>query len=319
MVKKCLFVIKILAMIFIFWFLTYHTQLDFKLFYTLFQNPVLIVAILTICCLIILANAWRWYRLNSIQSIPLSLRKTILFAYIGFSFNTLLPGSIGGDLYRFYYIIKKIPEFKDKVALSIIIDRIIGLTALLLIIAFLLPWYVKIFNKQLIEGCLVLLSVIIVVAVGLFFLVKFSKSRIQNTVMDNTTLNKLAIRIKDMSHIACNYRKAKYIFMENIITSIIAQLLLLIGTLMLMHSMQLPYPSFLNCLLALIITQVVNLIPITPGGLGVGEVAFASILLLLDPHVIAPYATVFCALRMLMIIACIPGTCWGVYSLKKTF
>ena len=41
------------------------------------------------------------------------------------------------------------------------------------------------------------------------------------------------------------------------------------------------------------VTQIVNLIPIAPGGFGVGEAAFAKVLTLMNPGVLGFYATIF--------------------------
>jgi uncharacterized membrane protein YbhN (UPF0104 family) len=67
-------------------------------------------------------------------------------------------------------------------------------------------------------------------------------------------------------------------------------------------------------MLALVIGQVANLVPLTPGGVGIGEAAFANVLLIINPGLTAAYATVFFALRLISTAAYLPGVFIGVFG-----
>jgi len=79
----------------------------------------------------LLAGSWRWQQLLRVQSIRLPLSQTWLITMIGFFFNQFLIGSTGGDLVKGFYAIRQAPERKAKAALSIVMDRVMGLVAIL--------------------------------------------------------------------------------------------------------------------------------------------------------------------------------------------
>jgi uncharacterized membrane protein YbhN (UPF0104 family) len=71
----------------------------------------------------------------------------------------------------------------------------------------------------------------------------------------------------------------------------------------------LKFPSlpFFDFILAIAIAQIVSLIPIAPGGFGIGEVAFANVMTLLNANITGPYATIFLAYRIINILPYLPG------------
>jgi uncharacterized membrane protein YbhN (UPF0104 family) len=57
-----------------------------------------------------------------------------------------------------------------------------------------------------------------------------------------------------------------------------------------------------------IYAMMANSLPFTPGGLGVGEGAFASVCVALEPTVTGiPYGTIFLVLRCVFVLATLPG------------
>ena len=73
----------------------------------------------------------RWQILLRIQGIHVSWPQTGGIVMIGLFFNQFLPGGIGGDAMRLYFIFKLAPRRKIGAALSIAMDRMFGLFTLL--------------------------------------------------------------------------------------------------------------------------------------------------------------------------------------------
>ena len=61
---------------------------------------------------------------------------------VGVFYNTFLPGSVGGDLLKAYFIAKEHPERKARAIATVIADRALGLFGLILFVAVLgsLAW-----------------------------------------------------------------------------------------------------------------------------------------------------------------------------------
>ena len=78
-------------------------------------------------------TAWRWRLLLHAQEIPLSFRRTWGLTMIGLLFNVAIPGSVGGDLIKGYYITRATAGRKTHAATSIVMDRSTGLLGLLFV------------------------------------------------------------------------------------------------------------------------------------------------------------------------------------------
>ena len=83
---------------------------------------------------VILALAtWRWQMLLAVQNIRLSFAEAGRLFFIGHFFNAFMLGVTGGDLAKIYYIANAARQQREAAALSVIVDRIIGLVALLML------------------------------------------------------------------------------------------------------------------------------------------------------------------------------------------
>lgn len=74
---------------------------------------------------------YRWYLLVRALDLPFTLRDAIRLGLVGVFYNTALPGSIGGDLLKAYFIVKDQPTRKPAAVATIVADRIVGLFGLL--------------------------------------------------------------------------------------------------------------------------------------------------------------------------------------------
>ena len=68
-----------------------------------------------------------------IQRIKLSWWRTFGIVMIGLFFNMFLPGLIGGDVARLYFVFKSVPGRKTRATFSVVMDRLFGLFSILLL------------------------------------------------------------------------------------------------------------------------------------------------------------------------------------------
>jgi hypothetical protein len=81
----------------------------------------------------------RWYLLLSVQSIKIGFLAAIRLHFLGLFYNNFLPGAVGGDLLRAWYVTKHTDK-KVPAALSVFVDRAVGLFGILLM-AFGMYWF----------------------------------------------------------------------------------------------------------------------------------------------------------------------------------
>src|SRR4030042_561022 len=82
----------------------------------------------------------RWSLLLKVQSISIGFWPAVRLHFLGLFYNNCLPGAIGGDLPRAWYVTKHTDK-KLEAALSVFVDRIIGLIGMI-IMAFGCYWFI---------------------------------------------------------------------------------------------------------------------------------------------------------------------------------
>lgn len=83
---------------------------------------------LALFVLAVITNAIKWHILLRAQGIPVPLGAVTNYTFVGFFFNNFLPANIGGDVMRGFGL-ARYTEKSAEAAVSVIVDRIIGLLA----------------------------------------------------------------------------------------------------------------------------------------------------------------------------------------------
>ncbi|HSZ58090.1 MAG TPA: lysylphosphatidylglycerol synthase transmembrane domain-containing protein [Tepidisphaeraceae bacterium] len=89
----------------------------------------LAVALLPICFLI---TSIRWHSLLEAQDIHISFSLAFVLNMVGAFYNSFMPGSTGGDLVKAYYAAKHTTH-RTRAVMTVIIDRLLGLLALIIV------------------------------------------------------------------------------------------------------------------------------------------------------------------------------------------
>lgn len=102
-----------------------------------FQRPIHVQPLLLatgIASIGLIITFLRWHMLVRAVGLPFTRYNAIRLGLVGYYFNTFLPGSIGGDIVKAYAIAKEQSRRTVAVA-TVLIDRIIGLWALIWFVA----------------------------------------------------------------------------------------------------------------------------------------------------------------------------------------
>lgn len=113
---------------------------------------------------------WRW--LLQVQGISPSFRRSYGITMIGLFFNLFLPGGTGGDLIKMYYVSREAPGKKAAAVLSVFMDRVVGLLALIAIAGVVCIFsFDEIWNATSLRSWTISLGLIIAGAFGFLFFV----------------------------------------------------------------------------------------------------------------------------------------------------
>lgn len=100
--------------------------IDFSVLRSL-SHPVSITVGLALVFGLIFINNYRWLILLRAQGFEATVRKTLPLSFIGIFFNYAMPGGVGGDVVKGFYLLREHRTQKVAGAVSILMDRIIGL------------------------------------------------------------------------------------------------------------------------------------------------------------------------------------------------
>lgn len=97
------------------------------------------LSIFVICQVMV---GFRWWLLLRTQSIFIDFWAAIRLNFLGWFYNNFMPGSVGGDLLRAWYVTKHTDK-RFEAALSVFVDRIIGLLSTLIIAFFFYVFFLR--------------------------------------------------------------------------------------------------------------------------------------------------------------------------------
>lgn len=85
----------------------------------------------------------RWLLLVRAQGLELSYKDLLSLTMIGNFFNTFMPGSVGGDLIKAWYIAGKEPQRRTRAIFTVLLDRVLGLAVIVFYAAVTLLFYTQ--------------------------------------------------------------------------------------------------------------------------------------------------------------------------------
>jgi glycosyltransferase 2 family protein len=318
-------IIKIFITIVSIYLLSKYDFLDFNILFTL--NFSLSVKLLGLISLIILLGSIKWYYLLRVQNNNISFRDAFESYYLGYALNYVLFG-VAGDIIKTLYIIKK-NDNKIGISISVVIDRVIGLFSMLIILLVFLPQILsknKFFNNNSfidninLSMYYFLFSIFFIIFI--IFIKKFLNSRRINKAIllflykyKNNFIKLIAKTLK----ILFTYRKSSINLLANLFIAIVVQIIIGYSIYVISLDILSQYPSFFNNLISSIVVQIISVIPISPGNIGIGEAAFSQVMYLLNNNILLQYASVYLIFRIFNMLYSIPGAVIYYLLLKREY
>lgn len=219
----------------------------------------------------VLIAGWRWQRLLAIFGINPPLKSLVCVVPIGAFFAIFLPGSTGDDLTRMLYISRLAPGRVGEACTSVVLDRCIGLTAILLLALVCVPWQWSVLatSSQTYWIALIILSAGLAVCIGgaVFFLAGHATHRWYAKRLRSRPAHTLRDEAARMWGLLCDN---KIVVAKLVGAAVIAQLIQCISFYLAGVSVGIP-ESLAVWLTFLPIVLAANALPITIAGIGVRE------------------------------------------------
>ncbi len=190
-----------------------------------------------------------------------SLRRLYPLYLLGSFFNTFLPGLVGGDAVKIYYLYKETGKGAQALS-SVFMDRYMGFTAMMILGLVAYPFGLKYIRGSWIEWLLPLIIISFVLASLVVFGLRLGQ-RI-------SVIGKL----HDYFH---TYRKKRDVIAKALLLSFTLQLLIIFGIYLLAVGLRVELPLSALVIFVPIITAVAT-IPISLSGIGLREAAAVLLL-----------------------------------------
>ena len=219
-----------------------------------------------------LMMAWRACVLLRPRGFEMSLWASFQLTVIGVLFNTCLPGATGGDAVRIYYATAGNTGRKTEVVTIFLLDRAIGLLSLLLLPFPFLVAAPALGGSGIIRGLVIAAAVFasIIVLGTLVLFSPFVRNSGLFAWLRSVPVGRTIATIVDTVHA---YRQHPGALFSALGISIVAQLLT-VSVLLLFARAVSPGATVWQAATVIPLGLLANGIPVTPGGLGVGEAAF---------------------------------------------
>lgn len=255
-------------------------------------QPLWLAATLLLVAACLLCGALRWWTALAGLGVRLSRRRAAALFLVGHFFNGFLPGSTGGDVARAFYMAREMRGQRPEAILSIVVERLAGVAILLLLTLGGLLVVTKPGALPLAESLPVVCGIAVLALVtGLALFRRYSGGGLPGWIGRHTRFGSLAHRLFDAWRLcqaqpALLLRLLGWSLLQHLFA--VASWLTLAWGLGLGASVQ--TVPFLLLVPAVLTAQ---MLPLTPGGLGVREGAAAA---LLPAAGIAPHMAMLTAL-----------------------
>jgi glycosyltransferase 2 family protein len=81
---------------------------------------------------VLLIVSWRWRMLLAVHGVRMNFGRIFELTMIGQFFSAFLLGTTGGDVIKIFYVARAVPAHRAAVSFTVVVDRVIGMVALLL-------------------------------------------------------------------------------------------------------------------------------------------------------------------------------------------
>ena len=244
-----------------------------RLFYTAWPLTLAAVALIMLHIVFI---SWRLCLMFQPQGLKLSFPTSLKLALIGLFFEMFTPGAAGGTVAKLFYATRENEGRKTQVATVVLFDRAIGIFSLLILPLLFAPLFVPLISRVhtlqaiLIPYAAISGFLVIMLLAGLWF--QSAASRVVRAILHRRLANTVVRVLETIG----GYRRGPATLFAALGLSLLANLsivgVITLGV-MVVHRASLAW----RLCLIVPIGQLVNSLPLTPGGLGVGEIAFNTL------------------------------------------
>jgi len=221
-------------------------------------------------------STFRWWLLLRALHLNVPLLRTYFISWIGGLLSTVVPGTMGGDIVKGTYIFNALEDAgKAKILATLLVDRFVGVFGLTVLAITNIMWNFSLVMSQTKVQTIAIIIICLFIIMTLFLTVIVIPI---NEVHDPFLflINKLpgkSIMAKCYKAIKL-YQFKKKVLLLTVLTSIMIQVLLIYIFWQLTQLILIPKVSIYSLFFIIPVGTITTIVPLAPGGIGVGHIAF---------------------------------------------
>jgi hypothetical protein len=216
----------------------------------------------------------RWYLLVRALKLDFHLRDALRLGSLGYLLNFISPGSVGGDLFKAVFLAREQPGQQAAAVASIVIDRAVGLYAMLLVACLGLYFAEGVFFTSValrtIASTIRIVALIGTVSVALLMFPGTTGSRVQKIASGLPMVGETLTRLIQA---AGAYRHHRLILFSAIAIALMTHCLIVTAFWAIEQGLPVYAATFRENLVLVPTSLLAGVIPATPSGLGTMEAA----------------------------------------------
>lgn len=210
------------------------------------------------------------------QGLKLPFRTALRLTLVGMFFDIFLPGAAGGTVAKLFYATRENEGRRTEVATVVIFDRVIGIVSLLLLPLIFAPMFLQLVYSLHTLRVIVITYAAVLGSLLLVFLAGMLNRSTVGHLAGSIHFPRLRKVVSRSLETIGAYHGSITILLIALGLSLVANFAI-VGVIGVALAIVNPASVAWRLCLVVPIGQIVNSLPITPGGLGVGEVAFNTL------------------------------------------
>jgi uncharacterized protein (TIRG00374 family) len=281
----------------------------------LWASPALFLLAICGFALNYVLNFFRWNILLEGAGIKIKFRENIRLSMIGQFFSIFMPGAVGGDLIKAVYVSRQFPESRTKGVASILLDRVLGFLTLLLSATF---FFLVGFDLHKLSHSLKVFILFLSLASGSLLLAVLLPQKAVNVLKKFKFSYFLWKRlIKTLE----SFAQKPQVLLRALTMSILGQAGCILGFSLIGKILFSSFPwgemNLLKFMAGTAVGVTASAIPLSPMGLGVGQIAFGKVFLLLGAPQESYGIVIISAAQIIIFSLNLSGALWFLKSKRN--
>ncbi len=248
-------------------------RLDLTVF-SVILTPWYTLLCLSLMFICLAVNNERWRQLLHGQGCDVTFASTFKLSLMGLFFNFAMPGGVGGDVIKAYYVIQDHPERRMAAGLSVLMDRVVGLyTMMMLAVGVMALDFEQVWSVFNLRMLFLLFATLFTVATICFIVAFSTRSDVRRFIQVVTAKLPAGKRIYDIYEAIHSYGHQKKVLTIAVLLSFVSQTAAIFLSIVVGYAMGMTEVPWTAYFFAVPVSAMVIAIPISPAGIGLGQAA----------------------------------------------